>query len=565
MRAKNRQSLVLAALAGAFGLYAPSAVASNPLEFPDNGSAAFSRGGAWLALANEPIATHYNPAALATQATAFSVEQQLNFTKTCYDRRGPNNSYVGPRSDTVTLANGQTVPSLMYEPVCNQRTSFPNAIPSLSLVWRVADRLGIGFAIVPPATYGTADGDWPVVTEGLNNRTGKPQMVPAPYRYMQLSQLTTIIYPTVGVGYELFDHFRLGAAFVAGMAMINTSVMGVTTVSPDPMSGDPAGDHMGDDSLSTLRTEDLFVPGVILSMHWSVLPQVDVGVWYRWMDAVKSDHGYFEAETNYFDNASGRVASKAGGALVPNRYDDALTQFEFPIPPELRVGARFHQPRAHSRLVFADGGQFRDPLHDDVFDVELDGSYTWNSAADTIKVRFKDNGMGAGAIATQPTNVPLPPNADKPLGYIDSVGIRLGGQWNVIQDRLGLRAGGWYESRSQDPAYLEIQPVGAARWGFGGGVVFRQNFIDISLGYQRHETAGLDNGGNTPDAKGNFPGLKAAAGTGFDTQGRPFSLNNEPANVSAEDRTQFRTIHSVNGGHVTFAAHVFTLGGTVRF
>jgi len=76
----HAKHLALAVAAAAAGvLSASAAFASNPLEYPDNGSASFSRGGAWLGVANEPIATHYNPAGLATQGSGFSVEQQLNF------------------------------------------------------------------------------------------------------------------------------------------------------------------------------------------------------------------------------------------------------------------------------------------------------------------------------------------------------------------------------------------------------------------------------------------------------------------------------------------------------
>src|SRR5689334_21378515 len=110
MRHGFARRTLLAALVGGAGVsVATGALASNPLEYPDNGSAAFSRGGAWLAVANEPIATHYNPAGLATQASAFSVEQQLNLNHVCYDRKGPNGAETGPE---------QQNPNLVYLPVC---------------------------------------------------------------------------------------------------------------------------------------------------------------------------------------------------------------------------------------------------------------------------------------------------------------------------------------------------------------------------------------------------------------------------------------------------------------
>jgi long-chain fatty acid transport protein len=548
MRASSAHGLVLAALAGALGIAsARDARASNPLEYPDNGTPSFSRAGAWLGVANEPIATHYNPAALATQASGFSIEQQLNFPKTCYDRRGPNNSIIGPNA-TATYLNAQGQPdgeARIYMPVCNSRGGFPNTIPSISIAWRASKKLGLGFAVVPPATWGTADGQWPMLAKGYNRNTHQYEMMPAPYRYMQVSQLSTIIYPTLGFGYELFDHFRVGAAFVSGMAFINTQLFGVAQIT----SQDAQGDHMADDSLTTLRTNDLFVPGAIVSLHWSVLPNLDVAAWGRYMDAIQTSSAYFDAETQYFDPSTALPAKNQPA----NTYSNALTKFRYPIPPEARIGVRFHQPRSKARMAFADGGEVRDPLHDDLFDVEVDGSYTWNSKASDIQARFKDDGKGAGAIFTAPTNVPLPPNADRSLGYKDSVGIRVGGQWNAVPDKLGLRGGFWYESQSQDPAYLTVQVVGAERWGFAGGIVFRQDFVDLSFGYQRQLSAGLDNGGNGKSL--------AAVGTGGNP---PFNLGPDEGK-SAAARTQFRTQHAINGGHLTFEAHVFSLGATMHF
>jgi hypothetical protein len=155
-------------------------------------------------------------------------------------------------------------------------------------------------------------------------------------------------------------------------------------------------------------------------------------------------------------------------------------------------------------------------------------------------------------VVIEPIGAPLPANADRWNGYIDSYGLRVGGQWNVIQDKLGLRAGAWMETRSMDPAWLNVFPVGAFRYGGGGGIVFRQNFIDISIGFQHHESQGLDNGGNGA--------LKASTG----------KLNSstpviDPPGTPTYALKADRSVHAVNGGQVTQSANAFTLGGTVRF
>jgi long-chain fatty acid transport protein len=545
----------LAALLAAFAFARP-ALASNPLEYPDNGSAAFSRGGAWLAVGNEPIATHYNPAGLALQASGFSLEQQLVLPHTCYDRRGPGNTVVGP-NDIGTQV-------FQYRPVCNARAGFPNAIPSLAIAFRATRRLGFGIAVVPPATYGAAQGQLPALAQGFDAQANQPKQLPAPYRYMQLEQQTTILFPTVGVGYELFSGFRVGAAFISGIGIVNLSTVGVASLGGD----DAQGDHMANDSLTTLRTEDLFIPGVVLSIDWSVSRLLDVAVWGRYLDALRANHGSLDVTQQPF-GGNGQLNPPCAGIAgpggpeysgcssnqsVPNHFPNAVSRFEYRIPPEVRAGIRFHLPRSSTRPRADTDMPIRDPLHDDLFDVELDGSYTQNSAASEVVVRFQ-SANGLGTLVTKPASVPVPPNADRPTGFIDSFGARLGGQWNAIADLFAVRAGGWLETRSQDPAFLTVAPVGAMRFGFGGGLVVRYHFLDVSVGYQRQLSLGLDNQG---DGRLRAPAAVATGGVLFDP-------TTQPANVSAANRTVFRTLHAVNGGSVTFDANVLTLGGVARF
>jgi hypothetical protein len=540
-----QRSLAAAFAGGVASLLASPAGASSPLEYPDNGAASFSRGGAWLATANEPIATHYNPAALATQKSAFSIDLNLNFNKMCFDRRNPGNALAGPSQKNVGPSG---LPNNIYLPACSERSSFPNTIPSLALAWRATSTLAFGLAIVPPATYGTADRTHGELAEGLNYPTYTKVPMAAPWRYMQVRELSTILFPTLSVGWEPLKRLRVGAGFVSGIAVINTKSASVANAQGE--AEDSVGDHSFDDGLSNLRTKDLFVPGIVASIHWSVLPQLDLSVWGRYMDKIRAGEGTLISEQQaYFANGSRRPTcpfnpvgcgpQNQNGVVntFPGDGPPALNHFQYTIPSEVRAGIRFHLPRTKARVVAGTDGEARDPLHDDVFDVEVNGSYTMNSQAERIEVRFNPN------ILVQPTNVRIPENADRLTGYKDSYGIRLGGQWNAIPDKLGIRLGGWMETQSQSAEFLQINVVGAQRYGFGGGLVFRQDFIDLSLGYQRLMSSALDNGGNGK--------LLAPAATN--------------GQVSADPDFNNRTFHAVNGGKLTQSGHAFTIGGTIRF
>lgn len=549
MTMRNLRRYLLTGLVGSLGVLSSQAArASNPLEYPDNGAAQFSRGGAWLATANEPIATHYNPAALATQPSGFSIEQQLNYNRVCFDRRVPGNQKIGPL---------QTQPDLLYTESCSERGSFPSTIPSISFVWRATAKLGFGFALVPPAAYGFPRDALSPMSEGRNRTTGETRPVPSPYRYMAMNQQSLIIFPTIGVGYELFKNFRVGAGFISGIATITTSITNITR--PSTQENNPY-DYAREDTRSDLRTQDLFMPGVIASIHWSMTDRIDFALWGRWIDSVRTSKGQIDVTTRVYDTSAretdictegpdGTIDNSCPDAF-PNPFDNALQEFEYPIAPEARIGLRYHHPRADFKPLtdeeLAAGAlPVRDPLHDDVFDVEVNGSYTKNTSANEIKVRL-DN-----TLQTLPEGVFLPPNADRWNGYRDSFGVRIGGQWNVLRDKLGLRVGGWMETRSQDPEWLNVFPTGPQRYGVGGGIVFRQDFIDISIGFQHHGSSALDNKG---DGR-----MRAILATSNETE-----LHDGP-NTSAKDRVDFRTPFAINGGKVTQYANSFTLGGTVRF
>jgi long-subunit fatty acid transport protein len=544
--------LTAACAGGALVFISSHAAASNPLEYPDNGAAAFSRGGAWLATASDPLAAHYNPAAMATQSNGFELSLLFAYNSVCYSRKNPGNAPTGPTQNTLDDPGA----AAHYIPVCNETSVQPRIIPSLGVVWRAADDLAFGFAVVPPATYGSTPGEWPTTTEG-RLASGQSQSVPAPYRYMTVGARATILHPTFSFGYELAKGFRVGAGFIWSVAVIDTESFGAATTDPAQK-----GDAAQFDSHSRLRTKDLFVPGAILAIHWSLTENLDAALWGRWIDAINATDGQVDVLGGYYDGTAGYsrpapvcqdLDTPCQGQAVPNRFEGAdFKQFRYvATPPEARAGIRFHLPRAKAlsaEALPATGPAVRDPLRDDVFDVEVDGSYTMNSVADTITIRFRGSPDGRAIVPVRPQGN-LPPRADRPTGYKDSWGVRLGGQYNIVAGKFAVRAGTWYETAAADAEWLNISPVPAARGGFGGGIVYRHGSMDFSAGYQRHYSMGLDNNGDGA--------LKAGAGTS--QGGIVFQVGQPP------DAQQFRTYHAVNGGRVEQSADVFTLGAVYRF
>ncbi len=545
--------LLAAATLATVTTLASTAGASGPREFPDNGGAPAARAGAWLAVGTDPIAGHYNPAALATARSGVSVSMHFPFQKVCYDRRGPGNTLTGPRQGT-----SESPGTVVYRPVCNRNAGKPGWVPSLAIAWRVTDDLGLSLSVVPPSAYGTNENDWPDISPGYNTRTGSAAPVPAPYRYLSLGNASTVLFPTLSAGYEIIDGLRLGAGFIWGVALVNASTTGIATVNPADR-----GDHAGDDSRTELRAVDGFVPGFVVSAHASPLRYLDVSAWYRWIDSVRTTAPELDVDRPFYDSTLTNVSpicdstetEACQGQSIRNKFQGEL--FELPFPMEVRLGFRFHLP--HDDVMArtlggdplpADGPRpVRDPLADDVFDVELDLSWTNTSAANTIQARFQSNADGTAALPVKPQGL-LPAVGDIDEGYRDTFGVRLGGQYNVLRNKLGLMAGGWLESAANDDEYLTVDPVVALRGGVGGGFVLRQEWLDFHFAYQRHFNAGYDNGGNGA--------RKATAGTRQGTD--------EPFRVGGPGGEQeFRSYHAVNGGRVVQSANVFSADVTVRF
>ncbi len=537
-------------LFGALFAWEGESRASTAIEYPDNGVAQFSRGGAWLATATDPLAAFYNPAALATQPTSLGIGFNLPMQKICYQRKGPGgaDSYADP--SLKPPPDGTDADP--YEEVCNEHSNFPRFIPNLAFNWRVNESLAIGIAINPPASYGTLE--WPLfgkTTSRIPVTSERP--VPAAQRYLSTKVEGTILMPTLSFGYAITDSLRVGAGFISGIAILDLNAVSMSTVAESR-----AYDEFNNDNLSELHVKDLFIPGFVVSTHYSATDNLEVAGWFKWLDRIKAKGDADITAVLNRNGAPARICSQAevdaaiqaaqdAGQETPDLSCSVTTHSEdevgkdkvhvnITVPMEGRLGLRYHEPAPRPTPLELehfrkDDVSVRDPLRDDVYDVELNLTWANNSAADNIEVRFTEQ--------FQPVGVPglTPANADRPTGWKDTFGARLGGQYNVLRNRLGLRAGTWVETSAVDDEYLNVTGVPALRGGFGGGFVARFGHIDIEAGYQHIWNAGLDNGG---DGK-----LKAIAGAG-----------NDPAN---------RSFHAVNGGSITQHANVFSIGGVARF
>ena len=526
------------------------AAAGNVTEFPDNGSEQMGRGGAWVARASDPLATQYNPAGLAGQPTRLTLQVNLPFQVTCFNRmRDPNDT----TADTSLLlppdANGRQ----FYPKVCNDTGTFP--VPSLGFTIHATKRLGIGILINAPS--GAAAQAWP---EFVQTPTG--QNYPAPERYLATYTNAFFVTPSIGVGWEPVDNLRIGASFIAGLAN--------ATFSNGSMGNNLAGsDPRTNDIKATLTTSTVFVPGFTVGALWSPTKMFDVAAWYKWsapVDAsadVQTFAGYYALGSPV---TKGNSALPDCGAGYPNgTCAPGLGHVKLPIPMEAKLGFRFHKPRADMEY----DEHRRDPMAQDVWDAELDLTWANDSALDSLQIRFPTASDGInGTIPVAGTPGTVPPNADVPHNYNDVLGVRLGGDFNAIPNRFAVRAGAFFESQAAstdsngNAPYMATDFAAGARVGLALGATVRiplkkdappteGGAIELSAGYMHMFMFDLHNDGSDG-------GIRALAGTACES--------GSPTNGTCPGGTPaFRSSWFANLGTVSASTDVINVGASYRF
>lgn len=534
--ASVRRFAVGLSFAGACALGATTARA-NGYETPSGGTEVLGRGSAWLARAADPLATFYNPAALSRNGNGVSLTVNLFSQKTCFTRKGAGGSAVNVGG------------SYDYGKVCNDAELFPN--PQVAFQYRISDKLGIGIAVMGPSAVGKAK--YPDLATATRNsasqfsgaKVGDPATMPSGSRYLLTELDAKIIWPQIGIGYELAPKLRVGASFIWGLAFLklgNVS-MGLNNQQvKDPNTG-RVNELSQQDLIANVEAKDLFVPGFVASALYTVGDNIDIGAWFHWSDAVKAKG---QAEINGFAYEANSISGGAATAdpkITTNKTPDGQASIKAPQPMEARVGIRYYKPR-EGVVLEQKGGLLKDPLRDEVFDVELDAEWSHDSQFDNLEIRFNGpptpiyTSVGQNTAGQSPlANVPV--NADVPHKWKDSYGVRLGGDYVVLPGQLALRAGGWFQTSSMRKEYLHVDFVPMQRIGLALGGTYRLGPVDIQAGYSHVFFTPLDNGGDGA--------IKALTG---DANAKPVAN---------------RSDYAINGGKLTSSINVFSIGGVLRW
>lgn len=535
-------------LIGLFAVLPKTARASNVTEIPDNGSEQMGRGGAWVARASDPLATYFNPAGLAGQRTALTLQANLVFQNTCFSRVKAANDTTFGSSDTLLRPDGT------YPEVCSE--GGPSIGPQIGGTLRVTSRFSLGLLFIAPSAAG--DRRFPSF---VNDPSGVPQ--PSPNRYLQLQQGGIIATPTLGAAYVVNDVLRLGASVSWGFAKIKLSTAALA-VNTD-------NSNAANDVFAKFQVADHFVPAVQLGSLITPTNDLDVGLWYKWSDSIRA-RGDVGTAANYFSPQAGRgdtsgirhadtIFEDCGTGLPTNVCKQGSNgRLTLPVPMEAKVGIRYHAPRNPESHVTRDR-RVRDPLTQDRWDLEADVTWANNSALDKISVRFPGDATGRGLLPSAVQGGEIPPNADQVRDYKDVVGLRAGGDYVVLPARLALRGGAFFESSAANPRYQNIDFAASSRFGLSLGGSYRirtgaredSGTLEILVAYGHVFFAEQSRTG--PNASG----TNGIAGTSCNASA--------PASPSrCEDGSErYRTKWPVNLGTITNVANLVNVGLAYRF
>jgi long-chain fatty acid transport protein len=514
----DRNRWLCVALAASASFVSVEASSSTGLGSPEAGTAHIGRGGAWLARADNPLAAYFNPAALVRNPNGVHLGAQLMLRSHCFERRDINGATVSP-GQGLAPPPGET---------CASIPPFPN--PQLAASYRLHPRFALGLSLTAPHAAGMVE--WPE-TVRYADKFGNTEH-PTPQRYMLLQNNALMVFPTLSAGFSVHPTFSVGAGFVWGIASLEFSNMTEATSAQRSATGPQPDDYTGDIK-ATISGIDGFIPGFVLSTLWSPTSHIDVAGWYSWSDAVKTRIKLY-AQAAYYTQG-GAVDETVNGDPDRTTDQDDAGRFRLDIPMQAKLGFRYHHPRqGYSAPALGQAwlskheGKARDSMTHDLFDIELDLTWANNSVVDNLEVRFDPN------IPIKGTPGFAPENADIPHHWKDVFGARLGGEFVAIPDLLAVRAGGFFESKGVDEAYLNVDFHPGHRIGFGAGATLRLASFDMSLAYQHTMFGALDNGG----------------------QGEAFG-------ISGDLTSDNRTLQTINGGRATSSLNEIALGATYHF
>jgi len=455
------------------GLVPNSIAYAGGLELMPGGTQSVGRGGATVARPANPTTVLQNPAGL----TELSGDQlMLDFDTAFHDMCFAPYGYYGwgvylpdARSGTAVQdarrsefgdPSSTAYSSRHLDTVCNTAKVAP--IPNTSFAYHLTEKLSLGFGFVAPVVvagsqYGGKDGT--IAVDGGAR--------PTPTRYQMINnELLFGLSGVAGLAYKIIPELSVGISLqVASGSAKNNAVMART-----------AGTSPANDVFVTVAGHDYFVPALTFSVLTKPVPRVTLTGLFTWSDGLHGSGDVTFTTNTYHQGAS-------GSEFVPLKNDPIdLKEVSIELPWVATFGARYAQPLP--------GARTSDPLDSEIWDVEVDATYSFlphggrsnrlDVGEEVVLEVARANGMPQEPLRVKAEDIE---QFTVDSHQKNSVAMRLGGSYNILPSRLGVSAGAFFETRSVDPSYANVDTFAFGRYGFGLGLQMRFGSIDLSAAY----------------------------------------------------------------------------------
>lgn len=463
MRASLATSLAVLALllSGA-----PARVRAGGYELLPGGTQAVARGGAIAARPDNAMLLEQNPAGLALlsgQQLLLNVDVPVQ--DMCVDPYG----YYGwgvyqPGSSDFGDQLGSAYARTPLPKVCNSAQLF--GIPHLAWAGKLTDDFALAAGFVAPTLvtgmqYGGADGT--IAVPGSDNGA------PTPTRYQVIrQQLNFALAPSLGFGYRVARWLQLGASSQITMVRATTRAVQNATSGTQPST----------DWLVDVDAHDYFIPSLTVAANFTPTRALDLMVAFHWSDKFDGS-GKVTYETNTFHQLDGTNVRNLPINLP-------LVQVGFPWT--LTAGARYAGLLPVPDISKETRPSLRDPMDRELWDVELDATYSFNSlASKNIVQPGQDVTVVTRQLGSPSTYATVKAKDLSKIALerhtLDSIVVRAGGSYSVIPRALALEAGAFFETRGLDPAYASVDVFAFQRIGMGFGLMARTGDFDLLAAY----------------------------------------------------------------------------------
>ena len=432
-------------------------------EFPDIGTRAVSRGGAFAVLADDLTAMAHNPGGLIRgEGTRILYNHNLVWAPMLFERQNSQIGDVPDGSPDDPLAGSE-----------NQNPLFPLGATFLVGSDFGLDNWAFALGVFGPSAVGKKD--FPV-------QGGQ--------RYLMTSS-DLLVYYTASIAYGIKDTFGVGVS----LQYVHTPHVrfGLVVDAVPPPSQGLSPYYSSFDLEANLDMSDDFSFAAIIGGWWRVLPQLELGLSSRVAPVPLNLEGTLE-----LNQVPGSISTEN----ITLR--DSSVSMDLALPVVVRGGLRYRHPDAEDN---------------EIFDIEANVVWENWSVLESYDTKLNGSVTLEGVLPEQAL-----PDIEIPRAWRDTFSVRLGGTYNPIPKMLGLSLGGFWERGATPENYEHLDFPSFDRLGVGGGLRLSYSGVDFNVSYmhifqETRETKEINAKifqtrplNECPDGCADFDGVPANAG-----------------------------------------------------